>query len=349
MKKNWETKKVGEILKLEYGKPLVDSDRNPNGRYAAYGANGIKTRTDKFYYDKPSIIVGRKGSAGVITITEEKFWPLDVTYFVTYDNKQYDLKYLYLLLKLLDLPKMATGVKPGINRNDVYSLIVIVPPLVEQKRIVGVLDEKFGAIEELKKITEQQFVGVKELFESRLNEMFRTNDNNWICEPLKFITTKIGSGATPKGGKTAYKKDGISLIRSLNVHDTFFKYPKLAHLDEQQAKKLNNVTVQKNDVLLNITGASIARCCIVPEDILPARVNQHVSIIRSTPNKINSNFLQLLLVSQRYKSLLLGIGEGGATRQAITKAQLESFEVRYPSDIPEQIKIVKELMNFQKN
>src|ERR1035437_3541520 len=88
----WKEMTVGEIIQLEYGKPLDESDRKPNGRFPVYGANGEKDRTDKFYHDKPSIIVGRKGSAGEINLTERKFWPLDVTYFVTFDEQQHDLR-----------------------------------------------------------------------------------------------------------------------------------------------------------------------------------------------------------------------------------------------------------------
>jgi type I restriction enzyme S subunit len=146
VKKGWQEKSVGDILQLEYGKPLDESDRKPNGRYPVYGANGEKDRTDKFYHDKPSIIVGRKGSAGEVNLTEKKFWPLDVTYFVTFDEKQHDLQFLYYLLTTLELTKLAKGVKPGINRNEVYSQTTRVPPLAEQQRIVGLLDEAFEGL-----------------------------------------------------------------------------------------------------------------------------------------------------------------------------------------------------------
>ena len=66
----------------------------------------------------------------------------------------------------------------------------------------------------------------------------------------------------------------------MNVYDSQFKEKDLAFIDDSQATKLSNVEVEPVDILLNITGASVARCCLVPEKILPARVNQHVAIIR---------------------------------------------------------------------
>src|SRR5216683_6579578 len=172
MKAGWKEMAVDEILQLEYGKPLDESDRKPNGRYPVYGANGEKDRTDKFYYGKPSIIVGRKGSAGEINLTEKKFWPLDVTYFVTFDEKQHDLRFLYYLLTTLDLPKLAKGVKPGINRNEVYAQVAKVPLLPEQKRIVGILDDAFEGIATAKANAGTNLQKARALFVSHLQSVF---------------------------------------------------------------------------------------------------------------------------------------------------------------------------------
>jgi type I restriction enzyme S subunit len=128
--------KLSDVIKLEYGKGLEDSDRKVDGIYGAYGANGVKAKTNKFLYDKPSIVVGRKGSAGELTLVEDKFWALDVTYYVTHDNKETDLYFLYYALKMLNIPTLAKGIKPGINRNDVYDLRIPLPTLSEQKLVV---------------------------------------------------------------------------------------------------------------------------------------------------------------------------------------------------------------------
>lgn len=142
---------------------------------------------------------------------------------------------------------------------------------------------------------------------------------------LKTVTSKIGSGATPTGGESAYKNHGVALIRSQNVLDFNFSKKGLAYIDDDQAKKLQNVEVLKGDILLNITGDSIARCCVVPEKILPARVNQHVSIIRSN-GEIDSKYLFYYL--ENLKSYLLKICGVGGTRNALTKEALEKLPVR---------------------
>lgn len=183
MKAEWEIKSLGKVIQLEYGKPLPPEYRNPNGMYPAYGANGEKDRTDKFYRDCPSIIVGRKGSAGEITLTEDRFWPLDVTYFVEFDRQRHDLKFLYYLLATLDLPKLAKGVKPGINRNEVYSLPIAVPTRTEQQRIVAILDEAFEGIATAKANAEKNLQNALEVFSSHRDELM-SGQAGWLEAPL---------------------------------------------------------------------------------------------------------------------------------------------------------------------
>ncbi|MBU2569982.1 MAG: restriction endonuclease subunit S [Gammaproteobacteria bacterium] len=155
----------------------------------------------------------------------------------------------------------------------------------------------------------------------------------WRECKLGEIATKIGSGATPRGGSNSYKEAGISLIRSQNILDFKFSNDGLAFIDNQQADELKNVAVEKNDVLLNITGDSVSRCCIVPNSILPARVNQHVAIIRLNPKK--AIYLFIFYFLQFKKEELLSYSEIGGTRRALTKGMIEDFDVSLP-DLPEQ-------------
>ena len=181
-------------------------------------------------------------------------------------------------------------------------------------------------------------------------ELEKEIPEGWSYISLSKITSKIGSGSTPKGGKDSYKESGISLIRSLNVHDFNFIYDDLAFINDVQAKKLSNVEIKENDVLLNITGASVGRCCMVPSNVLPARVNQHVMIIR-IKEEVNYAFnLLCALCSFENKSELLGISQSGSTRQAITKTEVEDFKItfadkRVRNDFEKKMKFVFEAKN----
>ena len=94
--------------------------------------------------------------------------------------------------------------------------------------------------------------------------MFIEGGRIYPTAPLKQLCSKIGSGATPKGGKTAYQESGVSLIRSTNVFDYAFSYDDLAHISDEQADQLSNVVVEENDVLFNITGVSV--CLLYTSD-----------------------------------------------------------------------------------
>lgn len=169
---SWVNKNLKDILKLEYGKPLPKEDRDVDGKYPAYGANGVKCRTNKCYREGFGIIVGRKGSAGEVTLTEDGYWALDVTYYVDFDQEVYALMFLYYLLLSLKLQSLAKGVKPGINRNDVYAIESAFPPLTEQLCIVSKLDKLITETTKLESFYERKLASLKELKQSVLQKAF---------------------------------------------------------------------------------------------------------------------------------------------------------------------------------
>ena len=159
----------------------------------------------------------------------------------------------------------------------------------------------------------------------------------WPSVKLASVTAKVGSGATPRGGDAVYKQSGIPLIRSMNVHFDGFRTKGLVYLDNKEASLLDNVEVQRDDVLFNITGASIGRVTTAPADLAGARVNQHVCIIRPT-DKLIPRFLSYYLQSPKQQRLV-GSNQTGGTRQAITKGMLLNWEVPLPP-LTEQKRLV---------
>ena len=142
------------------------------------------------------------------------------------------------------------------------------------------------------------------------------------------ICVKIGSGATPKGGKEAHMPSGIPIIRSQSILDWSFADENLAFTDNEQADSLANVEVMPGDVLVNITGDSVTRACLVPSSKTPARVNQHGSILRAG-EQLDPTYLLCIVQSQ--KAHLLELASSGATRNALTKGMLEALEIKLPT------------------
>ena len=247
------------------------------------------------------------------------------------NNLYLDSRYFYYFMCNVDLQRYSESTAvPSVRKSRIAEIEIPLPSLEEQRHIAAILDKVTDLIAQRR----AQLDKLDLLVKSRFVEMFGDpikNDHGWDVISLIDATTKIGSGATPKGGQASYQSSGISLIRSMNVYDGNFVHRELAHISDSQAKLLDNVSVNKNDILFNITGASIARACIVPEDILPARVNQHVAIIRCKPSSFNPIFVNQQLINVSYKKLLLSIGEsGGATREAITKQDLSNTSIIAP-------------------
>jgi type I restriction enzyme S subunit len=168
----------------------------------------------------------------------------------------------------------------------------------------------------------------------------QTHPTCWNTEKLAKLTTKVGSGSTPRGGKDAYHSSGVPLIRSLNVHFDGFRFEGLAYLNHEQANALKAVEVRARDVLLNITGASIGRVSLAPMAMDGARVNQHVCIVRPI-EALDPSYLRWYLASPQTQDFILNI-QSGATRQALTKEKILDFDVPLPP-LDQQKRIVAEI------
>ncbi|MCG3857963.1 restriction endonuclease subunit S [Psychrobacter sp. Ps2] len=164
----------------------------------------------------------------------------------------------------------------------------------------------------------------------------------WSIESLGNVTNKVGSGVTPKGGSNSYKSSGVPLIRSQNVLWGKLDLSDVAYIDDKQHNKMKGSFVCKNDVLLNITGASIGRVAV--SDIDEANVNQHVCIIRS--EELNSEYLKSFLLSFQGQKQIEQCQAGG-NRQGLNFEQIKSFKVPVPP-LPEQQKIAKILSTWDK-
>ncbi|HPS30780.1 MAG TPA: restriction endonuclease subunit S, partial [bacterium] len=156
---------------------------------------------------------------------------------------------------------------------------------------------------------------------------------DWPKTKLKKHTVKIGSGITPKGGEAVYKSSGIPLIRSQNVLVNRLDLSDVAYIEESQHKKMSGSKVYSGDVLLNITGASIGRSCVVPKEIGEANVNQHVCIIR-LKETLDARLLSTYLNSWFGQKQIWSFQSGGS-REGINFQQIGSFDIPLPP-LPEQ-------------
>jgi type I restriction enzyme S subunit len=213
-----------------------------------------------------------------------------------------------------------------VNPAQLLAIDVLLPPLAEQLRIVDLV----SSVDRARSTADAMRQAAEDAQSALCNEVTASSDEVPMVR-LRDVTLKIGSGATPRGGEASYQQSGTPLIRSQNVHDYRFKSQGLAFINDEQATRLDGAAVEEGDVLINITGASVNRVCAAPSWVLPARVNQHVAILRPDRQHLDTSYLVHLLRRSDIKSELNRKSGSGTTRQALTKNQLEEQLMPVPS------------------
>ena len=158
----------------------------------------------------------------------------------------------------------------------------------------------------------------------------------WDRSKLGFLTTKVGSGSTPRGGNSVYTEKGHCFVRSQNVGMGVLLLDEIVHIDDKTHQKQIATEILENDVLLNITGASIGRTAVATNVIAGGNVNQHVCIIR-TNDLLNQNYLCNYIQTKKIQNYIYSLQTGGS-REGLNFEQVRSFPICYPSKV-EQIKI----------
>lgn len=332
MKHNWEYKRLGDVCKANFGIRIVAKDTLP-GPFPVYGGGGATFTTQRYNRENCMIVSRFAMSSNCVRFVKGRFFLNDSG--LTVESKEdfilqsYIDKFLWCNQPLIF--NLGRGVaQKNLNVKALLETSIPVPPMEVQERIVAELDKINEVIEDCRELLRKLDDLAKSLFYDYFGDPV-TNPKGWEMMFLKDILNKIGSGATPKGGKESYLGGNISLIRSLNVYNTYFKYEELAKINDKQAYELRNVEVKNDDVLLNITGASVARCFIAPTDTLPARVNQHVAILRPKSQFLQSIYLHRLIIATSFQNELITISRGkNATREALPKAIIEKIAIPVP-------------------
>ena len=326
---DWPVKTLGEILELSYGKPLGAKDRDDNGLIPVYGANGVKAYSKKSLVAGPSIIVGRKGSAGELNFCEGPFWPLDVTYYVEHDAKETNLSFLHYLLSLMDLPLLAKGVKPGINRNDVYALKAAIPPLEEQKRIVALLDAATARVTELAACYERARTHANNLFTSAVRDALESNPD-W---PIK----TLGEVAVVNPSEPALSEDApfvpMDAVTS-GKRDIQYTQPR---------GQRSGARARAGDILF----ARITPClqngkvALVQDELARCGGSTEFIVVRAGPDVLNG-YLYQWITSDHVRDEVTALMKGATGRQRLNAEDLALAELPVPP-LEEQKRIVARL------
>lgn len=243
---------------------------------------------------------------------------------------------------------MSYGTKmPRVNwPKQLATINLPLPPSEDQIRIAHYLDQTCAAIDRILAVKRQQLKKTDQLQKSIIckavtkglddsvemkeseSNLLGKIPNHWSELKIKNISEKVGSGVTPKGGGSTYLDRGIPLLRSQNIHFNGIRLDDVAYIDHKTHDKMSNSKVRVNDVLLNITGASIGRVYFVDADLGEANVNQHVCIVRPRIDILN-RFLYYYLFSDVGQAQILS-GFTGASREGLTIKEIKNFVLALP-------------------
>jgi type I restriction enzyme S subunit len=168
------------------------------------------------------------------------------------------------------------------------------------------------------------------------NLRFKEFKGEWERKRLAELSEKINSGKTPLGGESVYRSEGVLFIRSQNVNNDRLELENSAFISEEVNSEMRNSIVQPNDILLNITGASLGRSCVVPQDFETGNVNQHVCIIR-IKGQHDPRFIQPFLSSNKGQNIFKSL-QTGSGREGLNFENIKNIEIFLPS-VQEQNKI----------
>lgn len=313
--------------------------------------------TDKelevFQIKMGDILFPRTGSVGLVGVAKEDLHAVFASYLIRFrfsDKSENNfMRYFFTSEAFLNglLSDLHGGVNQNIHAENIKDQFVALPSKPEQTAIANFLDHKTAQIDDLVRKKEELIELLKEERTAIINQAVTKGLNpnvpmkdsgiewldeiptSWHTTKVKFITDKIGSGVTPRGGAEVYQESGIPLLRSQNIYFDHFKLDNVAHISEEIHAGMRNSQVREGDVLLNITGGSIGRCFYVSDEFQEANVNQHVCIVR--PNsKVNTRFLHLLLSSDLGQNQIF-ICQLGGNREALNFEQLKNFDFAIPN------------------
>ena len=355
MKNGWRLIKLGELCELNYGKALVAKARN-FGNVPVYSSAGVIGVHNVPICETEGIIIGRKGSVGTVYYSPVPFFCIDTAFYIK-PSEKYDLRFLYYLLTTLNLNKLnSDSAVPGLNRDNAYSQIFYLPPILKQKEISIFLSELDNKIELNEKIN--QNLDWEDYFSicHKIIELEEENQNleaqaqaifkSWFVdfEPfggkmpadwgqgcLSDVLSVIESGSRPKGGS---ESSGVPSIGAENIDGIgHYDYSKEKYINRDFFQNLRHGKVNSGDILLYKDGAYVGKVSMAlngfPHEI--CAVNEHVFILRTNERLPSQSYLYLFFAQHSIRNKIATLGSAKAAQPGVNQSDIKGISLTIPN------------------
>ena len=299
------------------------------------------------------VIEGGSSGKKIVYLNEDVCFVNKLCSFNSGENTKYQYYFVQSKNYQDRFKSSLSGLIGGVSVNVLRNFYFPLPPLSEQKQISGYLDRKTQQIDDLiekmerkiKLLTEQKTSLINQYVTKGLNANVEMKDSgiewigdipkHWNLSKAKWVTEKIGSGVTPKGGGEVYSEEGIPFLRSQNIHFDGLHLKEVVYISEEIDNSMSGSRIRQNDVLYNITGGSIGRCCLVETDDR-MNVNQHVCIVR--PSQQIDPYYLLSILSSEFGQRQLRSNLTGSGREGLNFKNLGNFVIPM-MEVSEQVLI----------
>ncbi len=322
---NWQCLPLAERIVLEYGSALKKEDR-VNGEFPVFGSNGIVGFHNRALVNGPGIIVGRKGSIGMVHYSAKSFWPIDTAYYVK-PLADDDFRYIHYLLHHLDLQRLnaATGV-PGLSRRDTMALLGAFPPPDEQRAIADILDAVDAAIERTRTAIQK----AQRLEKGLLEDLVTKRARAWPAQRFDAVA-EVGSGVTLGRDLSGSPTVTLPYLRVENVQAGFIDLTEIKQV-KVRPDEVERYLLRAGDVLMTEGGDfdKLGRGGVWHGEIDPCLHQNHVFRVRPNKDILDSDFLEAVICSSYGKSFFQRIAKRTTNLASINKTQLRAFRVPCP-------------------
>ncbi|WP_110114481.1 restriction endonuclease subunit S [Bacillus sp. CGMCC 1.16541] len=344
-----------EVSDIEVGAPFLQGNAE-FGQY--YPLPKLYCKSTNKVSEVDDILFSVRAPVGAMNISNQVYAIGRGLCAIRPKEKNRYLWYLIQYAKVEMNSKLKGSTFESVTTEDVKNLVTLVPSEAEQKNIANFLNEKTSEIDSLiadkekliELLEEKRQAIITEAVTKGLNPNVKMKDSgvewigeipeHWKIKKIKHLSTYVGSGKTPKGGGEIYTNEGVMFLRSMNVHFEGLRLNDIVYINPEIDDDMKSTRVKSQDILLNITGASIGRTCIVPANFPPANVNQHVCIIRPGKSKIVPALLSKIMGSQIVQEQII-MAQNGSSREGLNFPQVRNLLLPLSDSIEEQRYISK--------
>ncbi|MCB0747220.1 MAG: restriction endonuclease subunit S [Ignavibacteriae bacterium] len=312
---------------------------------------------------KNDILYCLRGSLGKFAMHTENYNGSIASSLVVLRSKQNVLsKYLFYYLGS-DIPQRLAikndngTAQPNLSAKNLKTFEILLPSIEGQKKIVDILDNAAALRDKAKQLLTEYDALAQSIFLDMFGDPLG-NPKKWKVKNLKELSTKIGSGNTPKGGSKVYVDEGITFFRSQNVWKNNLVMDDIAFIDQKTHDGMKKSSLKHGDILMTKTGrintenSSLGRAAMYLGEDDKANLNGHVYLIRLKKEVLNE-YILFILTTNQYREHIRRVCVGGIDKRQLNKNHLEEFPIIYPpmelqKEFAEKLKLIEQQKELAK-